>query len=57
MFWILKITQSYINSFKERNHATAIISGSSIVVGLSRLENGTIFANSDYRKGGTIAGY
>lgn len=31
--------------------------GSSVVVGVARGNDGTIYANSDYRKGGSIAGY
>ncbi|XP_021944115.1 scoloptoxin SSD14 isoform X3 [Folsomia candida] len=50
--------QEYVAEFRAKNHTSVSMDpGSSIVVGVTRTENGTLFANSDFRKGGAIAGY
>lgn len=48
-----------LDSLKEKNHQIKQIEDGdrgAIVMAISRLKNGTIRANSDWRKGGTIAG-
>jgi gamma-glutamyltranspeptidase/glutathione hydrolase/leukotriene-C4 hydrolase len=47
-----------VDGLKEIGHETQMLSiAGSVTCGIARYSNGTIIANSDYRKGGTVAGY
>jgi len=48
---------SYASAFELKNHTIQEFSlGESVVVGVSRGEDGTLYANSDFRKQGSVAG-
>jgi gamma-glutamyltranspeptidase/glutathione hydrolase/leukotriene-C4 hydrolase len=48
----------YATALEAKNHTTQEFSlGQSVVIGITRADNGTIFANSDFRKQGSVAGY
>jgi gamma-glutamyltranspeptidase len=50
--------QEYVTALEAKNHTTEQFSlGESVVVGITVGENGTIYANSDFRKQGSVAGY
>ena len=49
-------TQEIVDFMKTRGHAVTEYSGQSAMTGISVESDGYIYANSDYRKGGDVAG-